>query len=57
MYHNATECLNCGTMAAAVDVEHTPEGEEYIFPDNCPECGESLDYPTVDEREDFCRGT
>lgn len=51
------ECLDCGEEVAYEDIEYTPEGKEYIYPDNCPECGESLDYPSVDEREDFCRGT
>lgn len=50
------ECLECGAEVEAVDFG-SEEFDDYEYPMYCPECGDPLDDPSGDDREDFCRGT
>ena len=47
------DCLECD---GEIDVEKVlgPNGEDWSeYPDVCPHCGEDLNGPAVDQREDF----
>jgi hypothetical protein len=48
------ECLECdGEFEVQVTLGPLEGDSDYEYPDACPHCGASLDYPEVDEREDF----